>query len=258
MKKIVLLLAACLFCSAQIAEAQLIRSSQTVITKTKKEKVKKEKKVLAPVKAGLQQEFSVEAGAGGDMDLAYGANYTIGYRFNNTLFIGGGFGLGHGEADNIYEYYWRDEIFTIRKNYHTYRCITEEHEYLASLKSFYAQFFGNVRVYLTKTRVQPYFDLSFGGIYMKQKTEGYHDLYHGPLTFDSYEELSRTYADINNNWDMQDYTGKKEFSMFAAPQFGINWRLGNRCSLNFAVGYKWFSAYDVVSGYPQAKIGFTF
>lgn len=85
MKKIVLLLAVCLFCSAQFAEAQLIRSSQTVITKTKKEKVKKEKKVLAPVKAGLQQEFSVEVGDF-DSNLYEGLNYIIGSLVSGEKF----------------------------------------------------------------------------------------------------------------------------------------------------------------------------
>ncbi len=198
MKKLVLLLALCLLGSAQLAEAQLIRSSQTVITKTKKEKVKKEKvkkekKVLDPVEAGLQQEISVEVGGWGDVvETAFGANYTIGYRFNNTLFVGGGVGLGLMDAQ-----YGAD--------------------------CFQMQFFGDIRAYLTKTRVQPYFDLSLGGIYSK----------------------------VEENYDDQG------FDIFAYPQFGINWRLNNRHSLNFAIGYKIQFMNDDFH-YPQVKIGFSF
>ncbi len=226
MKKIVLLLIVCLLGSVQLAEAQLIRSSQTVITKTKKEKVKKEKvkkekvkkekvkKVLDPVEAGLQQEISIEVGGLGvkKVKQSIGANYTIGYRFNNTLFIGGGLGLGYNLCNlDVWD-----------------------------VNTIYAQFFGDIRAYLTKTRVQPYFDLSLGGHYITILGVNYY------LILD------------------------KEFGMFANPQFGINWRLNNRCSLNLAVGYKWISSpgdyYDFgnkeprgsLRGYPQVKIGFSF
>lgn len=200
MRKIVLLLIVCLLGSAQLAEAQLIRSSQTVITKTKKEKVKKEKvkkekKVLDPVKTGLQQEISVAVGGFemGDVATSFGVDYTIGYRFNNTLFIGGGLGLG------LFDHLIADDCFC-------------------------AQFFGDIRAYLTKTRVQPYFDLSLGGIY-KQVEEIY---------------------------------GAKKFDIFAYPQFGINWRLNNRHSLNLTVGYKLCFMDEVEYSCPQVKIGFSF
>ena len=123
-----------------------------------------------------------------------------------------------------------------------------------SLESIYAQLFGNIRVYLTKTRIQPYFDLSLGGIYMKQEDVVQVQYFsNGTTTFNTMNEYN-----YHVEQNREEYTEKKEFSMFANPQFGINWRLNNRYSLNLAVGYKWLSSYDIVSGYPQVKIGFSF
>ncbi len=139
MKKFVLLLVVCLFGTAQFTEAQLIRSSSTIITKTKKEK-----KVLDPVKAGMQQEVSIEAGGfTDDLDILLGVNYMIGYRFNNTLFLGGGIGGGYNDDNG----------------------------------KMFAQAFADIRAYLTKTRAQPFFELAVGYISLKSEDDYYYEKY---------------------------------------------------------------------------------
>ena len=191
MKKFVLLLAVCLFGMTSVAEAQLIRSSRTVITKTKKAK-----KEVVPVKAGMQQEVSFEAGGLVEgWDAILGVNYTIGYRFNNTLFLGGGIGGGHNGCNS----------------------------------DLYAQAFADVRAYLTKTRVQPFFDLSVGYCMLAESDDPYY----------KYE------------------TG--DGGLMIAPQFGLNCRLSNRIGLNFGIGVNLLIGdYEEDDYYPRLKIGLTF
>ncbi len=191
MKKFVLLLAVCLFGMTSVAEAQLIRSSRTVITKTKKAK-----KELAPVKAGMQQEVSFEAGGLVEgWDAILGVNYTIGYRFNNTLFLGGGIGGGYNGCNS----------------------------------DLYAQAFADVRAYLTKTRVQPFFDLSVGYCMLNESDDPYY----------KYE------------------TG--DGGLMIAPQFGLNCRLSNRIGLNFGIGVNLLIGdYEADDYYPRLKIGLSF
>ncbi len=189
MKKFVLLLAVALFGMTSVAEAQLIRSSRTVITKTKKEK-----KELTPVKAGMQQEVSLEAGGLVECwNAILGVNYTIGYRFNNTLFLGGGIGGGYND----------------------------------SRSDLYAQAFADVRAYLTKTRVQPFFDLSAGYCMLEENLYG-----DSEVTADG--------------------------GLMIAPQFGINCRLSNRIGLNFGIGVNLLIGDYADDYYPRLKIGLSF
>lgn len=73
------------------------------------------------------------------------ANYIVGYRFNDYLYLGGGIGVGVLTMPRL----------PILKYHNLYL----EGSYVKIYIPLYAHF----RAYLTKTRVQPFIDLSIGG-----------------------------------------------------------------------------------------------
>lgn len=119
MKKFLFSLVAILSLTAFSANAQIISYSQTKITEVKRD--------IPPVKIGFQQaiELQIRPHVWGEMDTPVMAivNYIAGYRFNNTVFVGGG--IGGGVID--------------------------------------AHIFANAKFYMTNTRIQPFGEVSIGG-----------------------------------------------------------------------------------------------
>ena len=195
------------FLSVTPTTAQIITSSQTITTKTK---VKKERKIFPPVTPGYEQ--SVEATWGiSDFDYndryenQFGIEYIGGYRFNNYFYAGIGVGLcfNIGTITPVFEYYrdWRgyddDE----------YRLDYVSENFIKVPLYLYA------RVYMTKTRCQPFFALSIGGQISGRKT-------------------------IINNTDFEDLDNKSysSSSFFINPQLGINYRITEKYSLYLTAG----------------------
>ena len=125
MKKLLLIL---LFAtlSFNVAQAQLITTSQGVKTTHKHTVVKKPTNVNADVK-GFEQmaEGAFSIGEG----FCLGADYIAGYRFNNYFFLGGGTGLNF----DLFE----GELF-------------------------FPKFYLHTRAFFTKTKVKPFTSLSLG------------------------------------------------------------------------------------------------
>ena len=119
--------------------AQLVSSSSLVVTKQK----------LPPVKAGLQHSVEVGYAYGSPSNIA--ASYVIGYRFNNTFFLGGGVGVGYNTGDTSNEtYLYVDETLNI--------------------KAIEFPVFVNMKVYFLKTRCTPFFGLSAGAAFSAKNT----------------------------------------------------------------------------------------
>ena len=111
MKKFLLAVIALLGLAAADVNAQIISYSQTKITKSQKQGFQQ----VAEILGGLELE---------EQPLAC-IQYIAGYRFNNTVFVGGGIGGGYAQA----------------------------------------QIFANAKFYFTSTRVQPTAELSVGGAF---------------------------------------------------------------------------------------------
>lgn len=131
--KILIALLSLSLLSPIIASAQLITTSQTTTTTKSIEKPKKAPKKLAPIGRGFEHsvEFAYRT-ATYDYSGAGGINYTLGYRFGNYFFLGGGVGLN------------------FQHQYSRYNTIIGIPLYLQG------------KVYFTKTRCQPYLSLSTG------------------------------------------------------------------------------------------------
>uniref|UniRef100_UPI0040579AC8 hypothetical protein n=1 Tax=Alistipes sp. TaxID=1872444 RepID=UPI0040579AC8 len=115
----------------------------------------KERKKLKPVEPGYQSTVGVSfTRGGGDGAGVLLFEYIGGYRFNNTVFLGGGIGLGFSlghprleTKSHEYQYYYgQDELCPI--------CSEGE--------GFAYRLFVNGRFYLSKTRLQPFLGAAIG------------------------------------------------------------------------------------------------
>lgn len=194
MKKIILLIATILFFATFTTNAQIISYSQTKITKVKKEK---------KPRAGYFQQSAEMLFGGSSTVFETGANYIAGYRFNDRVFLGGGVGFSHTDIDG--------------KEYDHYDCFS----------LLQARLFLNAKFYLTKTRAQPFFDLSLGGC---------------------------AYWDRDDSWSDYEWG---QFGLSAHPQFGVNYKLNEKISLYASIGYQLYTAYGG-DHYPSLKLGITF
>ena len=122
--------------------AQVISYSQTKVTKLEKER----KPVELRQFAGAEVVACSKDYAAGSM---FGAFYEIGAMFNNSIFVGGGFGIG-----NISDNYDYGYIPTKEQNRYRYQNFF--------VKGFTAKVYANAKFYLTKTKLRPYFDLAVG------------------------------------------------------------------------------------------------
>ena len=123
MKRFIILVAA-LLC-AVTANAQQLKTAQGITIETEPEP--KPKKTLSPTERGFEQ--SVEVGGFYTDWFFIGAKYIAGYRFNKTLFVGGGTG---------FEFAVWDGIATI-------------------------PVFANAKAYIGNWRLTPFIGLSIGG-----------------------------------------------------------------------------------------------
>ena len=122
-----IILAAALLC-AVTANAQQLKTAQGITIETYEPKPEpKSKKNLAPTERGFEQ--SVEVGGFYTDWFFIGAKYIAGYRFNKTLFVGGGTG---------FEFAVWDGIATI-------------------------PVFANAKAYIGNWRLTPFIGLSIGG-----------------------------------------------------------------------------------------------
>lgn len=259
MKKFGYILCALMFCVVGVAQAQIITYSQTTITKMK----------LGAVEPGFQQSVELEGGytlgelgdSGEPIDI--GVNYVAGYRFNNTLFIGGGIGVGYYDdfyASDCwangweYEYDYNDYTLPSPDCSASLRYGSAHEIELDNIDGMYVQAFANVKVYLSKGRVQPFFDLSVGGLFATER------LYYNTTIYDGYCEY---YCDNpmhdskhGSQTHVSDYDETK-LGLMIMPQFGLNFRLRQKLSLYFNVGYKFLPSINT-PGCPLLKVGMAF
>lgn len=262
MKRIFLIIAAALFlCPAEV-DAQVISYSQTKITKIKKEREKKvrekrEKKPLDPIQPGFQQ--SVEIGgeklinAGGGSAIV---NYIAGYRFSNTLFIGGGVGYGLDDSFGSNKKFSIDNTYTKPDdlchfdNHPLYYGDELIHTHTESSR-FNIKAFANIQLYCTKQRFQPFINISIGGIYYNELWSSYH--HH------SYNGFCRDLC-LHGEHERGYYseTDSKILPMIN-PHVGVNWRLNNKYSLQFSLGGRFVitNKYNL-KNYYSLKVGFVF
>lgn len=192
------------FLSVTPTTAQIITSSQTITTKTK---VKKERKIFPPVTPGYEQ--SVEATWGiSDFDYndryenQFGIEYIGGYRFNNYFYAGIGVGLCFNTATDAPILCDFSDRYSV-----DYRlCYVYENTFKVPLYLY-------ARVYMTKTRCQPFFALSIGGQISGRRT-------------------------IENKTDFEDLDNKSysSSSFFINPQLGVNYRITEKYSLYLTAG----------------------
>lgn len=148
MRRIVFSVLCMLLITSAALNAQVIHrtsSSNTVtaaITTKTITKHKKEKKVipqyLRPL--GFRQMAELNLGT-----INLGVDYVAGYKFNQYFFLGAGFGL-----EAIYDSHMSCSLVDKNK-------IAYKHT------AFNFPIYVNAKGYFTKTRVQPYLDLSLGG-----------------------------------------------------------------------------------------------
>lgn len=206
------------FFSVTPTTAQIIKSSQTITTKTqiKKEKVKKERKILPPVTPGYEQ--SIEATLGiSDFDYSdtyenqFGIEYIGGYRFNNYFYAGIGIGLCFNTA-------YEDTPCLSGPYQGPYEVGSRVYEDYFEMEGIYENFFKvplylYARIYMTKTRCQPFFALSIGGQISGRRT-------------------------IENETDFEDLEdwSYSSSSFFINPQLGVSYRITEKYSLYLTAG----------------------
>ncbi len=188
------------------------------------------RKKIKPVEPGYQSTVGVSFALAGDNDsgvLLF--EYIGGHRFNNTVFLGGGAGLGFsvarprlGHVSHEYQYYYgEDEV-----------CNTP---IIGS--GFAYRLFVNGRFYLSKTRLQPFLGAAIG-------FEGYKTETH------KYASCKYRDEDIYNQY----HKDRHKAGFYAMPEVGLNYRISDRASAFFSIGY----GAAVCGGALQIKLGATF
>lgn len=204
----------CIGLSESMAQNQgFISSSTTTIEITEIQQEKKKKVVevdkgwknFAELEIGIPIE-TASNGAGhgesiGSKAFAIGANYIYGYKFNNHILLGGGIGLGYIDAKG-----W---------------CANFE-----DYDDLYIKLFINSKIYITRTKIQPFIDLKVGGIYFRQE--------------------ARDYDGVN-----------KKFGIVLHPSIGVNFNLKNRKAIYATFGGNIMPGY-YPEGYLTLNIGYTF
>lgn len=189
------------FLSVTPTTAQIITSSQTITTKTK---VKKERKILPPVTPGYEQSIEAtfstfDLTGKAEHDFQFGVDYIGGYRFNNYFYAGIGVGLCFSTRTTA----------PVLNRYGSNRYELED----VYENVFKVPLYLYARVYMTKTRCQPFFALSIGGQISGRKT-------------------------IYNDTDFEDLDNKSysSSSFFINPQLGVNYRITEKFSLYLTAG----------------------
>lgn len=183
---------------------------------------KKAPKKLAPIEPGYQSTVNI-SGSYAPGIVNGGAlffEYIGGYRFNNTLFLGAGVGLGFS-----LDHPWFGQ---------------ESHRYNSDRLCDYDLYASGVtyrlhvngRFYLSKTRLQPFLGAAIGFEGYKIKEGGYIECY---------------------DFNYHNKNGHKA-GFYAMPEVGLNYRISNRTSAFLSIGY---GATLCDSGL-QIKLGATF
>lgn len=191
------------------------------------------RKKLKPVEPGYQSTVGVSFAYVTNSEFGGGPllfEYIGGYRFNNTVFLGGGVGLGFsvsrpciGHVSHEFQYYYgEDELCTA--------------PIVGS--GFAYRLFVNGRFYLSKTRLQPFLGAAIG-------FEGYKTGKAGSPTC-----RWRGDEDIYNQYHKDGHKA----GFYAMPEVGLNYRISDRASAFFSIGY----GAAVRGGALQIKLGATF
>lgn len=210
MKKLLLVLLLVVGVSS-IAEAQQKYGySQTTYIKKKRQP-----KEINAVEPGFQSifDFSVtipKKDINGPVILA---DYVGGYRFNNTFFAGVGVGLGGGIDSYIGEG----------------NCSACNSEAIAN--KFAYRLYIQGRVYLSKTRLQPFLSASIG--YENCRIDEFHS---------SCQSRGIVWSEYH------------DYFLYAMPELGLNYRISDRTSAFLSVGY----GATLKNGGLQIKLGTTF
>lgn len=202
--------------------AQVISYSQTKVTKLEKER----KPVELRQFAGAEVVACSKDYAAGSM---FGAFYEIGAMFNNSIFVGGGFGIG-----NISDNYDYGYIPTKEQN--------RLHYQIFFVKGFTAKVYANAKFYLTKTKLRPYFDLAVGA---------------GPINEmeHSVEFAPDGLSVIRNEIDPWGYV----WDFYVDPQVGLAYNIGRSVECVFVnVGYCVSISEQLIPAGLQFKLGITF
>ena len=258
MKKLYFILCALIFGVIGVSHAQIVTYSQTTITKVK----------LGAVEPGFQQSVELEGGytfelMDGGEPIDIGINYIAGYRFNNTLFIGGGLGIGYYDdfyaSDlwaNGWEIDWSYNDYTLQSPdcSASLRYGNASEVELDPVSGMYVQAFANVKVYLSKRRVQPFFDLSGGGFFARENVCYSNTYYNGYAEYWCDNPMHQQIHGTRTHWHEDDET---KLGLMVMPQFGLNFRLRQKLSLYFNVGYKFLPSHKT-PGCPILKVGMAF
>lgn len=205
--------------------AQVISYSQTKVTKLEKERKPVELRQFAGAEVG---SYSKDPYA----SMALGVYYEVGAMLNKSIFLGGGFGLGHSF----------NKLNVPNK--------LSDIDSFGTPKGVEIKVYADAKFYLTKTKLKPYFDLAIGGI----GYNGYnYDYYDGELD----DSTTERWYNLSNI--------EKEFllDIFANPQFGLDYQLGrNVKSVFISAGY-FLDIYGMLDGYCKlegfrVKLGITF
>ena len=207
--------------------AQVISYSQTKVTKLEKERTPVELRQFA----GAEVIACSKDYAAGSM---FGAFYEIGAMFNNSIFVGGGFGVG-----NIPDSYDYDYIPT-KEQCRPYGCDWWWSDDF--VKGFTARVYANAKFYLTKTKLRPYFDLVVG-------TGTINLTYHNVMLAD--DDLSV----ISNEFKPWGYV----WDFYVDPQVGLAYNIGRSVECVFVnVGYCVSISEQLIPAGLQFKLGITF
>ncbi len=202
--------------------AQVISYSQTKVTKLEKER----KPVELRQFAGAEVVACSKDYAAGSM---FGAFYEIGAMFNNSIFVGGGFGIG-----NISDNYDYGYIPTKEQNRYQYQNFF--------VKGFTAKVYANAKFYLTKTKLRPYFDLAVGA---------------GPINvMEHYVEFAPDgLSVIRNEIDPWGYC----WDFYVDPMVGLAYNINRNVESVFVnVGYCVSISEQLIPAGLQFKFGITF
>lgn len=186
---------------------------------------KKAPKKLAPVEPGYQSTVTISSSFwfGEGQGNALFVEYIGGYRFNNTLFLGAGIGLG-----SSLDHPRLGEKSHVMDNGNS-RCNTSLYA-----TGFAYRLYVNGRCYLSKTRLQPFLGAAIG--FERYKT---------------YDGLSYYDSGCQDRYYHKD--GHKA-GFYAMPEVGLNYRISSRTSAFLSIGY---GATICASGL-QVKLGATF
>ncbi len=207
--------------------AQVISYSQTKVTKLEKER----KPVELRQFAGAEVVACSKDYAAGSM---FGAYYEIGAMFNNSIFVGGGFGVGN-ISDN-YDYGYIPTKEQCHPGGYGWSC----QDFF--VKGFTAKVYANAKFYLTKTKLRPYFDLAVGTGTINVTDHSV------VLADDDLSVISNEFKPWGYVWDF-----------YVDPQVGLAYNIGRSVECVFVnVGYCVSISEQLIPAGLQFKLGITF